>query len=124
MNDTTDLLPDMKLRFNIAHPSYEECYMDGYECALSELEESVNPFKSGSREADQWAEGWWAGAYGEKPLFDMSTLEEDEMELTRDMAANDQQYHQKNSLFTLVMEISGAIAASALVGYQLLELVA
>ncbi|HRD68897.1 MAG: transmission trait enhancer LetE [Legionella sp.] len=122
MNDTTALLPHIKLRFNIEHPSYEECYMFGYECALSEVAEEDNPFREGSQESEQWLEGWWAGAYGEKPLFDLNTMQQEE-ELHIESAANDHQYH-KSSFLTLVFEISGAIAASAIVGYQLLELVA
>jgi hypothetical protein len=124
MNDTTALLPHIKLRFNIDHPSYEECYIFGYECALSEVEEGENPFREGSQEAEQWLEGWWAGAYGEKPLFDLSTLDNEDIQVIKDHAANDQQYCQKHSFLSLVFEISGAIAASAIVGYQILELVA
>lgn len=119
MNDTTALLPHIKLRFNIEHPSYEECYIFGYECAISEVAEEDNPFREGSQESEQWLEGWWAGAYGEKPLFDMTSIEREE-----ELAANDQQYCHKHSFLSLVFEISGAIAASAIVGYQLLELVA
>jgi hypothetical protein len=121
MNDITALLPHVKLRFNIEHPNYEECYLFGYECAIAELSEDDNPFPEGSQEAEQWQEGWWAGFYEEKPLFDLSTM--DEIQLDKEKAANDQQYN-KNSFLTLVFEISGAIAASAIVGYQLLELVA
>ena len=123
MNDTTSLLPHIKLRFNIDHPSYEECYLFGYECAVAEVSEEENPFKSGSRESEQWLEGWWAGAYGEQPLFDGSSLEE-EAEINPEVAANDKWFGNKASILTLVFEISGAIAASAIVGYQLLELVA
>ncbi|RUR13007.1 transmission trait enhancer LetE [Legionella sp. km772] len=122
MNDTTALLPHIKLRFNIEHPSYEECYLFGYECALSEVAEEDNPFRAGSQESEQWLEGWWAGFYGEEPLFDLNAEADEETEIKRE-AANDQQY-QKSSIMTLVFEISGAIAASAIVGYQLLELVA
>lgn len=124
MSNTTDLLPDIKLRFNIEHPSYEECYIFGYECALSDVTEEENPFRESSREAEQWLEGWWAGTFGEKPLFAMSDLEDQEMQMIQEIAANDQQFCYKNSFLTLVFEISGAIAASAIVGYQLLELVA
>lgn len=123
MNDTTALLPHIKLRFNIEHPSYEECYLFGYECAISEVSEEENPFRAGSQEADQWSEGWWAGFYGEEPLFSSNYVAEEEVEVHTNIAANDNQYH-KNSFLTLVFEISGAIAASAIVGYQLLELVA
>ena len=123
MNDTTALLPHIKLQFNIAHPNYEECYIFGYECAISEVAEEENPFREGSKEADQWLEGWWAGAYGEKPLFDLNTIE-DESPFYEEVAANDQHFFRKHSFLSLVFEISGAIAASAIVGYQLLELVA
>lgn len=123
MNDTTVLLPHIKLRFNIEHPTYEECYLFGYECAISDVSEEDNPYKKGSQEAEQWLEGWWAGFYGEAPLFDMNTFASEEIEINKETAANDQ-YYQKTSFMTLVFEISGAIAASAIVGYQLLELVA
>lgn len=123
MNDTTALLPHIKLRFNIEHPSYEECYLYGYECALSEVAEEDNPFRNGSQEAEQWLEGWWAGFYGEEPLFDIEHTSKEEVEINKEKAANDR-FYQKSSIMALVFEISGAIAASALVGYQLLELVA
>jgi hypothetical protein len=121
MNDTTALLPHIKLRFNIDHPNYEECYLFGYECALAEVAEQDNPFHDGSPESEQWLEGWWAGVYEEKPLFNRGFAVEDESD--KEIAANDQNYH-RGSFLTLVFEISGAIAASAIVGYQLLELVA
>lgn len=125
MNDTAALLPHIKLRFNMEHPSYEECYLFGYECAISELAEQDNPFRKGSQEAEQWLEGWWAGAYEEAPLFDLKAIEKEELAIIeKDKAANDQQFCHKHSFLSLVFEISGAIAASALVGYQLLELVA
>lgn len=123
MSDITALLPHVKLRFNIEHPSYEECYLFGYECALAEIEEEDNPFKQKTQESEQWLEGWWAGVYGEKPLFEVGQLDS-KVEMTKDKAANDQQYVHKHSILSLVFEISGAIAASAIVGYQLLELVA
>lgn len=124
MNDTAALLPHIKLRFNINHPSYEECYIFGYECGISEVSENENPFKEGSPEAEQWQEGWWAGVFGEKPIFEMSSLAGDEQQNEVSEAANDTIFCHKHSILSLVFEISGAIAASAIVGYQLLELVA
>lgn len=122
--DTNTLLPHIKLRFNIDHPSYEECYLFGYECGLSDVSEEENPFKKYSQEAEQWLEGWWAAAYGEEPLFDLTGLDMEDAKMFQGAAANDQQYHYKHSFLSLVLEIGGAIAASAIVGYQLLELVA
>jgi len=124
MNDITTVLPDIALRFNIEHPSYEESYVFGYECAVSGLEEKENPFKVGSAAAEQWAEGWWAFMSAEEPLFTKEDLASENWTINKNKAANDAHYQHKHSILTLVIEISGAIAASALVGYQLLELVA
>ncbi len=127
--NTNALLPHIRLQFHIDHPSYEEAYCFGYESALAEFEEQDNPFREGSQEAVQWMEGWWAGFYGEKPLFDAHSVDQpetyqDRMLLPKNQAANDQRYGRKHSILFLVFEISTAIAASAAVGYQLLELVA
>ena len=124
MNDITALLPHVRLQFNIDHPSYEESYALGYECALAYAAEEDNPFPKGSQEADHWLEGWWDALAGDEPLFDISSLEHEAIKIVKETAANDQQYCQKHSFLSLVIEISGAIAASALVGYQLFELVA
>ena len=43
MSDINELLPDLKLRFNINHPSLEECYLFGYECALAGVNERKSP---------------------------------------------------------------------------------
>lgn len=122
--DTNTLLPHVKFRFNIDHPSYEECYLFGYECGLSEVAEEENPFPKHSQEAEQWMEGWWAGVYGEDPLFETDSIEKEDIRMFEGYAANDQKFHHKHSFLSLVLEIGGAIAASAIVGYQLLELVA
>lgn len=124
MNDTTALLPHIKLRFNIDHPSYEESYASGYESALAYAAEEDNPFQKGSQEAQHWLEGWWDALSGDEPLFDISSFANEEILPEAEVAANDQQYCQKHSFLSLVIEISGAIAASAIVGYQLFELVA
>ncbi|WP_058533377.1 hypothetical protein [Legionella saoudiensis] len=124
MNDITALLPHIKLRFNIDHPSYEESYALGYDCALAYAAEEDNPFPKGSKEAEHWLEGWWDALSGDEPLFDISAYSQEETSLAPETAANDQQYCQKHSFLSLVIEISGAIAASAFVGYQLFELVA
>lgn len=124
MNDITALLPHIKLRFNINHPSYEESYVCGYECGLAEIDEEDNPFKEGTQQKEQWLEGWWDAMSGEQPLFDLNSIEHEEASLVKENSANDAQYGHKHSFLSLVIEISGAIAASAIVGYQLFELVA
>lgn len=119
MSDTKGLLPYIKLQFNIEHPTLEEAYQYGYECALAEIAEEDNPFAIGSNEYEQWHDGWWSGFYGEDSLFAKET-EESEI-----LSANDHVYHDsKENLFFRFLEISGVIAVSAFVGYQLFELVA
>ncbi len=123
MNDTTMLLPHIKLRFNIDHPSFEECYIHGYESAAAEMDEELNPFRLGTKEHEHWSEGWWAGVYGEEPAFVLSA-EPSEVPVDP-FAANDQIYHEPKDTFLIrLLEISGMIAVSAIVGYQLIELVA
>ena len=127
MNEITALLPHIKLRFNVEHPSYEDSYAFGYECALAEVTEEDNPFRKGTQQSEHWLEGWWDAMQGEEPLFELSLMEMDKEEvyIEREVAAsNDRQYCHKHSFLSLVIEISGALAASALVGYQLFELVA
>ena len=126
MKDTTALLPHVRLDFNINHPALEECYVDGYVCAMAELDESENPFHAGSVEARHWIEGWWAGFYGEEPLFDLTKLSEDESSVLSHQAVNDDTFFSpKVNLFLLrFLEVSGALAVSVMIGYQIMELVA
>ncbi|MDI9819188.1 MULTISPECIES: transmission trait enhancer LetE [unclassified Legionella] len=127
MKEITALLPDIKLRFNVKHPDLEECYAYGYECALAEINEEANPYHEGTAEHEQWSDGWWAGFYGEKPLFDLAALTiEPEI---KEKAVNDEVYHSKSQMmnrkfFNNFLKITGALAATAVVGYQVLDLVA
>jgi len=122
MNDINAILPHVKLKFNIEHPSYEDCYNFGYECAQGNLDIDDNPFQEQTLEAEHWREGWWAGFYGEEPLFGIE--ESVEKTLVED-AANDTLYHKDSkAFFSKVLKITGALAASAVVGYQVIDLVA
>jgi len=123
MSDTMLLLPHIKLRFNIEHPTFEESYVYGYECARADVPEEENPFTPGSSESDQWLEGWWAGFYGEEPTFILA--DHQDAAANYDSSANDHVYHdQQESLFVKFLEISGVLVMSAIVSYQLIELVA
>jgi hypothetical protein len=124
MNTMTALLSDLKLRFNIEHPNFEECYTFGYECARADIDETENPFKQGSKESEQWLEGWWAGFYGEEPLYELGSTYKIQEVLTEHEAANDHLYEKMGSFFAKVVEITSLIAVSAAVGYQMIDLVA
>ncbi|WP_367607516.1 transmission trait enhancer LetE [Legionella sp. W05-934-2] len=125
MKDTNAIIPDLKLRFNIEHPTIEESYHFGYECALAELDLEENPFKEGTQPYEQWQEGWWAGFYGEKPLFELTEYPEEVKRKDTDAAANDADYYQEGyTTVRLWLKITGALAASAIIGYQVLDMVA
>lgn len=64
--NTKDLASHIRLKFNIDHPDYEECYTEGYEFAQNNLPEEDNPFAKDSKEYEYWMQGWWAGFYGEQ----------------------------------------------------------
>ena len=123
MSDTDQLLADLRLKFNIENPNIEECYIHGYSCALSEMTEEDNPYPANSIESEHWLEGWWDGLYGEKPLF---KLDDDlDAKAIASTAANEHTYHEYLDKWLIkILEISGVIAVSALVGYQLIDLVA
>lgn len=122
-----NMLPHIKLRFNIEYPDLEDCYIEGYQSALAATDEKGNPFPIGTREHEQWLDGWWAGFYGEEPLF---TLKNNSLTKKKPpVAANDQFYHVLGSMltsefFTKMLKITGALAATAVVGYQVFDLVA
>ncbi|HVT62783.1 MAG TPA: transmission trait enhancer LetE [Legionellaceae bacterium] len=124
MEDTMNVLPDIKLHFNINHPTLEESYWYGYECACADISEDANPFKSGTSESDHWIEGWWAGFYGETPVF-QHPLEMEHHQPLHSNSANDHVYHDHLEQFLVkFLEISGVLVLSAIVGYQIMELVA
>lgn len=124
MSELTGLLPHVKFQFDVEHPTLEECYQYGYECARANINEEENPYLMTSKESEHWVEGWWAGFYGETPLFDLEK-ESESYEGIEMEAENDGHFHEtRESYLTRVLEIAGVIAVSAILGYQVLDLVA
>lgn len=129
MEKNDSLLPYVKLHFNLNHPNLEECYIDGYETAKAELDEEDNPYAVGTLEHEQWQEGWWAGFYEEEPALQLNDSFEEEsapkQEIGGNKAANDQSYHPLyDGFIARLFQITGALAATAVVGYQVIDLVA
>ncbi|MDF1677843.1 MAG: transmission trait enhancer LetE [Legionellaceae bacterium] len=123
MNELNSLLPHLKFRFHLDHPTLEECYAYGYECALADVQEEDNPYPLNSAEREQWLEGWWAGFYNDQPLFSLAAEAEGEQAALE--PANDGMYHKEQSNYVLrVLEIAGVIAVSAIIGYQVMDIVA
>ena len=111
-----DILADLRLTIQLENPDYEECYVDGYACSLADVPENMNPYMLDSVEAQYWTEGWWNAFYEEKPLF---TLEGVNMKAQ----PKPHEHHVSDYIITF-LEISGVLAVSSLLGYQILELVA
>jgi hypothetical protein len=134
MKKTNEILPYIRLRFNLEHPTFENCYIEGYEACGHSLEESSNPFKPNSAENEQWSQGWWDNFYGEEALFQYSTIEDDELEHSyqQDRASNEPSFYgqetetlldSKQSKITLVAKVAAMVAASFL-SYQVIDLIA
>lgn len=124
------LLPHLRLKLNLEHLNYESCYCDGYIAASEEHDVDDCPFEENSQQHKYWLEGWWAGFYGEAPLFDLElerhvetiTQEAESTQVDVEGAANDPFFTGVS--FSQVARIAGALAATALIGYQVLELIA
>lgn len=113
MKSLDAVLPDLKLRFNLSHPTYEECYAYGYACALASVALDDNPYQPGTRLWEQWDEGWQDGFYGQAPLFELDWL-------TTEAAMNEPFYTAHPYVMTF-LKITGTLAASLLLGYQLFD---
>jgi hypothetical protein len=125
MTDTDAILPDLKIRFHIEHPDLDECYTHGYEMSMAGEPEESSPYAIGTKEHIAWIEGWWAGFYGDVPLYPELLTSSATIIPPDESAANDETFHGlSDSIWTKWVKITGAIAVSAMVGYQILDLVA
>lgn len=123
MNDTSELLAHIALKFNIQHPSFEECYAFGYECALAEIHEDANPFDAQTKEAEQWTEGWWDGFYGEKPIYELKDYSPNHA--IHFTAANEQVFTERaHHMLVKLLEIGGVLSLAAFLSYYVIDMVA
>ncbi len=127
MSEMQQVLPHIRLQFNIEHANLEDCWGEGYQAASSEIDEEQNPFIKDSLEYEQWNEGWWAGFYGEEQIYATSaSSQETSVEEMPVKAANEPFWHNATiyALAGRFIKISSAFAAASLIGYQLLDMVA
>ncbi len=126
---TSEIYPYLKLKFQLDNPNLEDCYLEGYKNALIDMTEDNNPFHQGSRESEQWLEGWWTGFYGNEPLYGFSKDELGERISHREAnfllrkAANEPGFEGGSSTITKVAKVAAAVAATFL-GYQVLDMIA
>lgn len=116
-NNNSELLSYVKLKFDINHPDIEQCYASGYESGMKGSDIENNPYKFDSVLAEQWDEGWWHGFYNEQPIFAIA-------QETPDSAPQNDSDYNSGSFFANFWKITGVIAASTFVGYQMIDLVA
>ena len=67
---TTNVLGYSKIALHLNNPDIDDVWLEGFEAATSMQDESDNPYQADQAESEYWAQGWWAGFYGEQPLFD------------------------------------------------------
>jgi len=132
MNDE-QILPHIRLKLALDNPDWQECYAEGYEMARAEVPESENPYEADSSEHEFWQDGWWDGFYGEAPKFEItanqlpgSAQHTQSTSVMREQAANEGSWtaviHHHWAI--RAAQFAGAIAASAAVAYQLLDIAA
>ena len=88
------------------------------------MAEDANPFAVNSNESEQWLEGWWAGFYGEEPIYELGEYLDQENPALIAKAANDHFYENLSGFFIKVIELTSVFVGVALVGYQVIDLVA
>lgn len=115
---TKELLAQLKFHLDLEHPDYEEFYFFGYEAAQAGLPEEENPYQEGGQGYEAWAEGWWDGFYGVKPLF-----QDEEKTSTSSHPMNQEEIEFCPTEFWLPLMKFGATAtATVILGYELLDL--
>lgn len=124
-------LPYVRLLFEASHPNLEECWLDGYRMAHAEISEDDNPYPKDSLEYHQWSDGWWAGFYGEEPLYEVhhetaieavGTVSELQVNLP---AANDAPVQQKSgNVWAWRITKLASVLAVTYAAFELAELAA
>lgn len=122
MNTGMNVLPDVRLRFHIEHPALEDCYREGYVAGMEDIREEDNPYEVDSVEHAHWQEGWWAGFYGEEPLYALDGID---AHAEGAEAANEESFGGFGTgIAGTILKYTGEIVALAVLGYQVFELVA
>ncbi len=121
----------LKLHIEHQFPNLEDCYSEGYENSLNSIGEEQNPYTPGTTEHQQYSDGWWAGFYGEEPLYGTSSVAIEQTEAAnaptriQAKAAIDSIKAKASSwkqAITYRVFALGAAAIVAIMGYQLVDL--
>jgi len=73
MNTHDEIVSRARLLLNIQMPDLEECWQEGYESQIRDVDETSNPYAEHSTEYYHWSEGWWAACYGEAPIYNLAS---------------------------------------------------
>lgn len=133
MTTNNNILPHLRLKFHVDHPGLEECWAEGYEAAQLNQPEESNPYTDNTTEFQHWNEGWWSGFYEEEPITELTSKREltppaftEITEVAVRPAANESHWTGADvkTYAKRVAKIAGAIAATGVVVYQILDIVA
>ncbi len=113
MSQDNDILACSRLQLHLDKPDFEEVWLHGYESAFSNEDESVNPYHLGTREYQQWQDGWWAGFYEEDPLFSLAGEVYPEVQSIAEAVIAEQTSPLKKR-FQSILQIAAALLAGIL----------
>jgi len=127
-----DILPHVRLMFEIDNPSLEECYRHGYLMSRDGVDELDNPFLTrAQKESEMWSQGWWDCFYDEAPMFDLEPVlstqlltNSQKIHWVEESAVNEEAFEPvKDSKITTIAKLAAAMAG-AFLSYQVLDLIA
>lgn len=129
METANELLPYIRLKFELEHPDLEDCWSQGYRHAEDEGDQGENPYEAGSLEAEYWDHGWWAGFYGEPAWSEnvASFAMKDEGNMTKietKLAANEPHFDMSDRIrrwTTNVVKVASVVAVTV-AAIELLDL--
>lgn len=57
------------LQYNLS--DLEQCWLHGFKSYHSNVDESANPYRRGTKQAHYWREGWWEAFFNIDNLSDV-----------------------------------------------------
>lgn len=132
MGNKKEIIPYLRLMLNIQHPPLDDCWMEGYETAGSNIEETANPYPEETKEYQYWLEGWWEGFYKTIEISKGTNIRSDKQNNKISHIPQRKRFRLRANRFSGIrhlgkimryVKFSGVIAATFLISYQLIDVI-
>lgn len=134
MQNEKEIIPYLRLMLNIQYPPLDECWLDGYESGGAEVEDKDNPYPESSAEHEYWLEGWWEGFYQVNTSLAKTNIKRDAKKIqtkpskvTQQTSSSLSKKHQHRfdrwGKIMRFVKVSGVIAATFIISYQLIDVI-